>query len=795
MPTEVITEKQQCYHCGDAISQDTYSADNHTFCCLGCQNVYLLLSKNSLTGYYKYNEHPGKQSSSGTENFNYLDESSIAEQLVDFKDDKISIITFYIPQIHCSSCIWLLENIHRIEKQVLSSRVDFMKKQVRITFNHRELSLKKLVDLLDRIGYLPRITLQDVVKLNQGDAQGILLRQIAVAGFCFGNAMMISFPEYFGMADFEKSYSTLFGWINLSFALPAMLYSGKDYFISSLKSLKHHRLNLDVPLALGILVLFIRSAWEIISGTGAGFSDTLCGLVFFLLLGKWVQRKTYHHLSFERDYRSYFPVAVTKIGNGKERAIALANVQVGDRILIRHNEIVPADAILLKGNARIDFSFVTGESAPVEKVLGEVIYAGGKQTAQAIELEVVKSVSQSYLTSLWNQVDDKDKEIFHNFSNRVSQYFTPLLLGLAILSAIFWLFHGHTDKAWGAFTAVLIIACPCALALSSPFTLSAVLSIFDRNGFYVKNTMAVEKMAEIDTLVFDKTGTITTLAEVGLSFSGVLTWYEQQLVFSACRNSNHPQSREITRKLAHVKTISPVTSYEEVLGGGIKALINDTEVLIGNARFLNISSPPIQHVGTYVKIAGKVKGCFYQEQYWRPELGETVKQLNKHYTLHLVSGDTDKDRGALQQLFSNDKLLHFGKLPTDKSLYIKCLQENRKHVAMLGDGLNDGAALKQADLGIAISDDINNFSPACDAILYAPSFGKLPALFRLAKQSMKIIYTSFCISLTYNLFGLYFATQGTMSPLFAAILMPLSTITIVSFTSLTTHLLATKNKL
>jgi Cu+-exporting ATPase len=303
--------------------------------------------------------------------------------------------------------------------------------------------------------------------------------------------MLLSFPEYFGLAEFEQQFKSFFGWLNLLFALPVVFYSGRDYFISAWKNLRNKVLNLDFPLALGIAVMFIRSFYEIVSGTGAGFVDTLCGLVFFLLIGKWVQQRTYHHLSFERDYRSYFPVAVTLIIDGMEKPVPMDELKVGDRILIRNNEVIPADTILMKGDALIDFSFVTGESAPVQKVLGELVYAGGRQINEAIELEVIKPVSQSYLTSLWNNeaFEGKKKKI-ETFSDIVSKYFSVVLLLIAFGSAAFWMFE-DSSKAWQSFTAVLIIACPCALALSSPFTLSAVLSIFDKNKFYLKNTAVV----------------------------------------------------------------------------------------------------------------------------------------------------------------------------------------------------------------------------------------------------------------------------------------------------------------
>jgi len=792
-PQICIQEKQLCYHCGEGIDQLVYVADKHPFCCLGCQSVYQLLSKNNLGSYYSYNTFPGQQTEKASAELSYLDEESIVNQLIDFKDDHICMVTLYVPQIHCSSCIWLLENLYKIDGNIVSSRADFMKRQVRITFNYHKLSLKKLVELLDKTGYTPKITLQDLVKNNKKDEDNLLVRKIAVAGFCFGNAMMISFPEYFGMAAFEKNYAQLFGWINLSLALPAVLYCGRTYFLSSIKSLKQRRLNLDVPLALGIAVLFIRSAIEIIQGTGSGFADTLCGLLFFLLIGKWVQRKTYHHLSFERDYRSYFPIAVTRLCNGKEKVAALADLQVGDRILIRNNELVPADAILLKGHACIDFSFVTGESVSVEKVLGEVIYAGGKQTAEAIELEVSKPVAQSYLTSLWNQSTFSETTVFTTFSNTVSHYFTPILLSIAILGAGFWGVQGIYDNAWAAFTAVLIIGCPCALALSSPFTLSAVLSIFDKNGFYVKNTLSVEKMAAIDTLVFDKTGTITNPKADTLSFKGTLDEYTQQLVFSTCRNSNHPLSRAIIKSLHYQGTPLALTNYEEIAGKGIRANIGQQEISIGNARFVGLTT---QHnAGTYINIDGEVKGFYPIRQHWRSTLQEVVSQLKKHYDLHLISGDTDRDRAALELVFPDPAYLHFGQQPADKLKYINDLQNDGRRVSMLGDGLNDAGALKQADLGIAISDDINNFSPACDAILGGDAFTRLPSFFKLAKQAMKVIYVSFGISLGYNLVGLYFAVLGNMSPLFAAVLMPLSTVTIVSFTSLAVQYCAIKNKM
>lgn len=782
-----------CYHCGDALPVKPYTSDDKQFCCLGCKGVYQILSSHNLSNYYAYNDVPGQSQKKAKQHFDYLDEPGIAAELVDYTDDKITSITLFIPAIHCSSCIWLLENLHKFSPSIFQSRIDFLKKQVSISFKNQEISLRQVVELLESIGYEPLISLQDVVKKNQADhSERNLITKIAVAGFCFGNVMLLSFPDYFGLSNLEQEFKSFFGWINLAFSVPVLLYSAKDYFVSAWNNLKRGVLNLDFPLALGIAVMFIRSFAEIITGTGAGFVDTLCSLVFFLLIGKWMQQRTYHYLSFERDYRSYFPVAVTLIKDGLEKPLPLNELKIGDRILIRSQEIIPADAILLKGEAKLDFSFVTGESAPVEKVLGEVIYAGGRQLTGAIELEVIKPVSQSYLTQLWNNETFRRKDSIKTFSDSASKYFSIVLLGVALCAGLFWL-NTDINRAVASFTAVLIIACPCALALSSPFTLAAVLSIFDKNKFYLKNTAVIEEMAKIDTIVFDKTGTITNPDAGGFVFQGTLSEEEKQMVGDLARNSGHPLSRELVKYL-DLPSRFPVDQYREMVGRGTSGWVNGHSVKLGSAAFLQL---PVADRGTvvHVVIDNEHLGHFISRQSWRPGFKQLALQLNQSTDLHLLSGDNDLERAQLTPFFPRSQQLHFKQNPQDKLNYITILQESGAKVMMFGDGLNDAGALKQSDLGIAVTDNINNFSPGCDAILDGAAFEKIPLFIKLAKDAVRIIHMSFVISLLYNAVGLFFAVQGLLSPLMAAILMPLSTITIILFTSITARYYAHLNKL
>lgn len=785
-----------CYHCGTRVTDPVYIIDEKAFCCIGCQSVYQVLSENNLCSYYSYNPAPGQAQKHGDQHFDYLDEPEVARQLVDYTDETLTVITFYIPAIHCSSCIWLLEHLHKVHPAVLHSRIDFLKKQVSVTFRNQELSLRKLVELLVSIGYEPLISLQDVVREKKNSVNRDLIKKIAVAGLCMGNVMLFSFPEYLGLSGLESRYQELFGWLNLTFIVPATFYSARDFFVSAWGGLKNRLINLDAPLALIIAVLFLRSAYEIVTHTGPGFSDTLTGLIFLLLMGRWVKQRTYYHLSFDRDYRSYFPVAVTVLRRNRERSVPINEIAVGDRMFIRNNEIIPADAILMKGAGYFDFSFVTGESEPVRKVLGEIVYAGGRQVGQAVELEVVKPVSQSYLTRLWNNETFKVRENrMQNFNDSIARYFSLVTFIIAFAATGFWMYAGDHGKAWSAFTAVLIVACPCVLALSTPFTLSAILGLFDRNRFYLKNTDVVEQLARVDTIVFDKTGTITSPDAVDLSFTGVLSADEKDLVASLARNSSHPLSRKIIQWLK-ADAFRSVRNFRELAGKGLSGLVGCHEVRMGSDAFV---VPPAGRTGNsatvHLEIDGAYRGCFRVRQQWRPGLKQLFGNLGGTMDLHLISGDQERDRQSLETFFPVPAQMRFRQSPHDKLEYVRDLQEGGRQVMMFGDGLNDAGALKQSDLGVAVTDNINNFSPGCDAILDGAALGKLPRFIAQAKDGMRTIRMSFVISGSYNLVGIWFAVQGTLSPLTAAVLMPLSTVTIIIFTTLCTRYFARKNKL
>ena len=787
-------DTEKCFHCGnEIIKKDEVLFDEKSFCCTGCKTVYEIFSQNDLTCYYDFQASPGATPLDIKGKYDFLDNDEIVAKLLEFQEDTTNIVSLYIPHIHCSSCIWILENLQKLQEGISTSQVNFPEKKVRITYNPEKTTLKKIVELLSSIGYEPYISLENFDE-GKKKVDRSLIYKIGVAFFCFGNIMLLSFPEYFEVEEFWiNQYRGFFRWLIFALSLPTFIYSASGYYVSAWKSIKSGMLNIDIPIALGIVVMFVRSTVDIVFDYGQGFFDSMCGLIFFMLLGKLFQIKTYDFLSFERDYKSYFPIAITKVlSDGSEEAIQVYDIEKGDRLLIRNQELIPVDGILISEKASIDYSFVTGEAVAIDKKSGDKIFAGGKQMGKVIEMEVLFSVSQSYLTQLWsNDVFQKRVEQKHKtITDKISRYFTPALLGLAIVSFIYWMFF-DTATAFNVFTAILIVACPCALALTAPFTLGNVLRILGNRKFYLKNALVIEQLAKVDTIVFDKTGTITTNKKTSITYEGTpLNDAELKLLKNTLRGSNHPLSRRLYEFIPNYDRIE-ITSFEEIIGKGVFATLDGNSIKLGSSQFLqHMSENTHKKTKVHVEINGVYKGSYVFNNQYRNGLEQLFEQLAKKYNIVVLSGDNDGERKILEKMLPSNATLVFNQKPEQKLDFIGNLQKQGKNVMMVGDGLNDAGALAQSNVGISISENVNVFSPACDGILDATQFDKIAFFMKYSKNAMKTIYMSFGLSLLYNVVGLSYAVTGNLSPLVAAIIMPLSTVTIVSFVTIMSNYFA-----
>jgi Cu+-exporting ATPase len=764
---------------------------DNRFCCDGCSLVYGILHENKLTQYYSLEKTPGIKLEDLTYDSKYafLDKAEVQSKLYEFNEGDIAKTTLYIPVIHCISCIWLLEHLNKINPGILNSTVNFITRKVTITFKTSEITLRQLIELLVSIHYIPDISQQTLEKKKAVTGNKTLLYKIGVAGFVFGNVMLYSLPEYLNQKPLGESLGTFLYFMSYFLLIPLVFYSGSDYLISAWQSLKRGIININLPIAIGIITLFTVTTFDVFTLRGPGYSDSLAGFLFFLLLGRWYQSKSYEALTFDRDYKSYFPVAVSKMVGQVEQSTLLEEIAVGDELLIRNKELIPADAILVSGTALIDYSFVTGESTTIRKSGGEFIYAGGRQTGGAITVKVEKTVKQSHLTQLWNQEEEKThaSKSFVNMTDRLSVSFSIVILFLALLGFGWWVWHEDLPKALKVFTSVLIVACPCALSMSLPFTLGSAMRIFGKKGIYLKNTTVIEKLVRIDTIVFDKTGTITKPDVNKVQFVGdKLTNQEIRAVYSLTRQSTHPLSNAIARNFQAMEPIS-TEGFVEIPGRGIFGKVGGYSYKMGSMEYVTGSTQATINLASrvYFLVGDKVKGYFTIENQYREGFDTLMSELKGHFDVYLLSGDNDSEREKLSHYFDASKM-HFNQQAQQKMDFIRALQQKGKNVLMTGDGLNDAGAFLQSEVALSIADDIYHFSPAGDAIVDASKLGQLYRFILFAHQSLRIVKISFAISFFYNIVGLSYALSGQLSPVVAAILMPVSSVTVVAFATFAT---------
>ena len=789
-----------CFHCGEPCSANAFALDGKSFCCFGCQTVFSLLRENGLEQFYQLQSAPGTRirAASAAAKWAFLDDPAVAEKLLDYADATQSKVTLHLPAIHCVACVWLLENLFKLHPGVGHSQVNFSRREAAITFSPGKIKFSELVALLTSIGYEPELTFGETEKAKPSPWRKKAWLQIGLAGFAFGNIMLMSVPFYFGLDSFNGPwFKAIAGWLGLAFALPVVTICAVDFWRAAWLSVRQRTITLEVPIVLGLASIYAASVFEVLAQRGPGFCDSLCGLIFFLLCGRLFQKKTYDRLTFDRDYKGFFPLSVVRKNSVGEASVAISQLETGDHLILRNGELLPADAKLVSGEACLDYSFVTGESEPVARAAGAHLYAGGRQVGGAIEVETVKPVAQSYLATLWNNEafrKNRDHDL-DSLTNRYSRRFTKLVIATALAAAAFWIFKDAT-KALKAFTSVLIVACPCALALAAPLTHGTAQRILARLNIFLKNALVVERLAAVDTIVLDKTGTLTTAEAGGVEFlnakgrmqndenkNGGLSTEETSWIGSLARHSTHPNSIRITKALG--AAILPVVHFKETPGCGIEGEIAGHKILLGSRTWLEKCGIKAggNALGTAVFVAmdGDLRGAFALENTLRPEVEKLIAQLGGQYELAMLSGDNEREAARFEKLFGGHATLRFNQSPADKLNFVRELQSHGRKVMMVGDGLNDAGALKQAEVGVAVVEQIGIFSPASDVILDAAELPRLARVLAFSRGAARVVNAGFAISALYNLVGVSIAAAGLLSPIVCAILMPLSSATVVAF--------------
>lgn len=781
---------EQCYHCGEELGPNVIQHDNRLFCCHGCQSVYMLINEHQLCDFYTDPKEKPLSKAPQKDKYAFLDDPKNAESFYAFYQKDRAFIQIKSPHIQCASCVYLLEKLPQLQPGIYQSTVDFSQQQIGIHFNPEKINLRILIEWLSFIGYEPVLDHEK----NSKDLSLKIKRQywiaIAISGFCFANIMLLSFPEYLHLEMNDMPHMTLlFRWINFGLSIPAMIFGARTFFEKTIQGLRAKTLPIDAPLVASLLLTFGRSSYEVISNTGGGYFDSLTGIIFFMLIGRYFQETTQLHLHFSRTFKSFFPISSLVINDNIESWKKLSDITKGDVIKIHVHEMIPCDSILKSEHALIDYSFVTGESRPVALKKGDKLYAGGRQLGQSIILEAIQTVEHSYLTSLWNNNPSQKQESQSiTWVDVWARNFTIFLFALSLFAGWYW-WGIDKARAFHAMTTVLIVACPCALLLANAFTQGAVLKQLQLWGCHIKNALVLDKLANIQHIVWDKTGTLTSkdaLAQFVLKPESI----HLSAIHALCQQSTHPLSQAISK-------ITPsdhhnIEAFNEITGKGLSGKINGVTYQIGSAQWLNIPDELSQGLHVFIVADNKLIGTVKMLHTLRSNITRTLHELNTKCHQTILSGDPQPFEQHILQSLPENCHAHYALSPIQKKNFIEQFQNSGERVMMIGDGLNDAGALETSDVGIAITESAHSFSPACDVILESNNITMIPEILRYSKTHRSIVRWSFGISLLYNFIGLSFAVQGQLNPFIAAVLMPISSVTIMAFTTGMAHVLRPK---
>lgn len=785
MAETTVPESLTCCHCGTYAGNDPVLSKGQVFCCEGCRTVFDILDQNQLCEYYQIDKNAAISQKSRTETGWTLEELNLMmQEFVLHEDEDTATVLLHIPSMHCSSCIWLLEKLGDIDKGILFSRADFIKKSLRIRLSKNITNFGQVVILLKKLGYEPSLFPEND-NLSEKAANKKTLLKLGVAGFCAGNIMMFSFPAYFGLND-SDGFTGLFGAINILLSLPLVLYSAGEYLQAAKNWIRYRNLSVKVPLAIGISALWLRSIYEVAAEVGPGYFDSLAGLVFFLLIGSWLQNRAFDSIRFGEKASRFFPLVAKTIVDGNIVPKKVSELLPGDRIRVKYGEVVPADGILLFSDAVIQYAFATGESTPQEKVAGEFIMGGGKNAGESFEMEVTQPFNSSRIAGIWNTESQNDnRDTTPKYEKVISAYFIGVTIIVALSALIFWL-PSNQPRAWFAFTAVLMVACPCALALAPPFTFNTIAGYFARKGLYLRKPEVVGTLGETELIVLDKTGTLTDTESMNVTVPDTFSAEDLKLLKTICGQSNHPYSKAIYIALPDVGEYK-VEAFLNKPGKGTQCFVNGHRLRLGLKSWVDEQNKvTFASNGKYIwfSIDDFLQAPVLLADSFRSDLFNTLSGLKQQgIELFLASGDESHNASGFKSQFGGVFTdIRFELSPLQKSAFIDELRKaNQGRVLMVGDGINDAAALKEGDAGMVVAENTGDFFPEASSIILHSAFYRIPDFIRLAKKANRIVKEAFIVSLIYNVAALSLAFTGAMSPVIAAILMPSSSVALMFY--------------
>ncbi|MFO0034994.1 MAG: heavy metal translocating P-type ATPase [Planctomycetota bacterium] len=793
-----------CSHCGAGVPSGMIDSQSPAqFCCRGCRTAYALIHEHGLEAYYLRNQPTGQSvgDSPLARSFCDFDQAAFEQLYVRLRPDGRKESLLVLHGIHCAACLWLLEKLPQLVPGVSSAKVNWSRSTVEVVWQPEQTALSEIARMLNRLGYAPapvRSGAQQAAVVQENRRQ---LVNLGVAAALAGNNMLLGAALYFGLlSQLGSSIETLFRGASCLLGLASVLGPGRTFLRTAWSALRTRTPHVDIPVAIALLMGSLSGLWNTLAGRGEIYFDSLSSLVALLLVGRYIQFRQQRQTAEAVDllYR-LTPRSARKLIDGVVVETLVDLLEPGDRIEVLPGQGVPADGTIMTGHSTLDESLLTGEARPVVRVAGEAVFASTQNLSGPLEITVTRTGRQTRMGRLMELMEaaSRDKPPVIEWSNRAGVWFVYGVLTVATFTFLYWLRLSGTSAVENS-VAVLIVACPCVIALAAPLTLSLAISRAAGRGILIKSGDVLQRMAQAGTIWLDKTGTLTQ-GQTRL----VQWWGDRDLAAQVAAlesRSSHPLAaalqQESLEQVLNVRlgSLPPVEQAAQDPRGGIRGVVAGSELVIGSRKYfadLGLEIPPALKAQAtasartgltviYVARQRVVCGLATIGDKLRSDAAATVSELQRRgWQVGILSGDQpDTVAVVAGQLGVPPESAWGGLSPEDKTARVRS-SNSKEVVVMVGDGLNDSAALAAASVGVAVKGGAEASLAAAPVYLSRGGLTDLLQLASASRQTMTTIHVSLVISILYNTFSVGLATMGLIHPLIAALMMPLSSLTTI----------------
>jgi P-type Cu2+ transporter len=788
-----------CAHCGlPAAETESESADGLIFCCSACATAYAIINTHGLSAYHRFPERRGAAVRPSNRAFSDFDHDAFAERYVKVGADGLAHVELALEGVRCASCVWLIERVPLLVTGVARAELDVRQSRASVTWDMSAVALSDIARTLDALGYTPHPWRGgERAALRRLDDRAMLVR-IGVAGAIATNAMLLALAIYAGdFATMDRGSMQLFRWLSLMLTIPTLIWPGRIFFTSAIAALRARTVHMDVPIAFALFAATTRGTINTISGSGPIYFDGVCVLVFLLLVGRFLQARGQRAATDATEQLFALTPATAHLvaDDGMLRDVPADAVAIGAVIAVRAGETIPVDGEVIAGSSRLNRAVLTGESAEVHVDVGDTVYAGTLNRSSELRISVKATGDDSRLARILAQIDEsaRRRAPVVLLADRLASRLVIVVLSLAVATFFIWLRKGNPTAAWDNTIALLIATCPCALALATPLAMSAAIGRAARTGIFIKGGDTLESLSRPGWMVLDKTGTLTVGETTLLNWRGddaIRPW-----ILALEATSTHPIAAGFRR--AWPTTAASVgLQATHTIGGGIVGELDGHHLAIGSPRFIAAQHPEAfwpawsatdGNTPVIVAVDGRIVARAGFGDAIRPDALSALTTLRaRGWRTLLLTGDESaiSHRVGAALGFARDEIVAEAS-PEEKALRVRRLVESMSGgatppcVVMVGDGVNDAAAIAAATVGVGVHGGAEASLATADIAMTRDGLAALVALDTGARRTMRVIRRNIRYAFAYNTVGVLLAMTGHITPLVAAVLMPVSSLTVV----------------